>query len=276
MPVAQKCQNCLIHKTGICNFVDGATHLELKRYSHFRSYAEGETVFSEGVETGIVGHVVSGTLKLVSALADGRQHIVGLIQAGEMFGRVFDGNSPFAIEAATDATLCCFEQRVFDTIVVRNPKLEQELLLVTLDELDAARDWIMLLGCQHVIERVATFLLLVLRHQNQIANAHTKQPAPPIVTFPINRRDIAAYLGTTTETISRSLHTLAQQGMIRIVDHQSFEITQVKALTELAGREDILTLPRKHMNPAVQKLSDQHQLLLDIDELTTGEQGHRD
>ena len=92
----------LVRHHPICQNVDNSIAAELCRISHFRNYSEGKTVVAEGDEVGIIGNVVSGVLKLVKSLLDGRQHIVGLVHPPGMFGRIFGSRAGFAIEAATE------------------------------------------------------------------------------------------------------------------------------------------------------------------------------
>lgn len=55
---------------------------------------------------------------------------------------------------------------------------------------------------------------------------------------------MADYLGTTTETISRTVHLLVRRGILRIVDTRHFEVLQPKALGALSGREEFVTVTR--------------------------------
>jgi CRP/FNR family transcriptional regulator len=260
--VLSKCDHCVIHHRSICQDVDDTIKVELNRISHFRNYSEGETVVAEGDDVSVVGNVISGVLKLVKTLPDGRQHIVGLIHPAGMFGRVFGSKTRFAIEAATDVRLCCFERRAFEALVSQNPVFEHKLLLNSLDELDATRAWTMLLGCQSVLERVATFLMILLRLQEHQGCAKIPQPDHNIVRLPISRRDTAAYLGTTPETISRSIHVLARRGIVRIIDTQHFEIMQINRLALLSGREEFVGEAKIYSNSLPRASAERHDLLV--------------
>jgi CRP/FNR family transcriptional regulator len=110
------------------------------------------------------------------------------------------------------------------------------VLLSTLDELDAARDWMVLLGCQTVLERVAAFLIIVRRRMMKMAS--DEWMPGPYISVPIGRRDMATYLGTTVESISRTIRAMARKGVIRIVDSQNFEIVHWSRLVALSGREE--------------------------------------
>jgi CRP/FNR family transcriptional regulator len=253
-----KCDHCAVHYPFICEDIDDSDKAELSRISHFRNYSEGETVIADGDEVGFVGDVVSGVLKMIKALPDGRQHIVGLIHPAGMFGRVFESKARFAIEAATDVRLCCFDRQAFEILVSRNPEFEHKLLLISLNELDEARDWTMLLGCQSILERVATFIMNLLHLKEHQGCGPSKSRI--MVELPICRQDTAAYLGTTSETLSRSIHVLARRGIIRIIDSQHFEIIQVGRLAILSGREEFVSEAKKRVNTAFKVPAERHSL----------------
>jgi hypothetical protein len=81
-----------------------------------------------------------------------------------------------------------------------------------------------------------------------------------IVELPISRLDTAAYLGTTIETLSRSIHILARRGIIRIIDGQHFEISQVGRLAILSGREEFVSEAKKRVNTASKVPAERHSL----------------
>lgn len=213
---------------------DAALREELLRIAHVRSFAAGETIVGEGEETGLVGAVLSGVLRVQKTMPDGRQQIVGLLFAPNLFGRVFSRTSPVAIEAATDCRLCCFSRAAFETFLARHPAVEHDVMLAVLDELDAAQEWMVLLGCQSVQERVASFLLMLLRQGEAMGSGGPRRRRD--VSVPISRHDMAIYLGTTAETISRTIQDFARRNLLRIINPQRFEVLDEACLARLAGR----------------------------------------
>jgi CRP/FNR family transcriptional regulator len=213
---------------------DGELLARIARTCKLRNFSAGETIVEEGKETTIVGAVVTGVLKMVKSMTDGREQIVGLLTPSDMFGRVYAPQGGISIEAATDATLCTFERRAFEDLMREYPELERKVLVSVLDELDAARDWMLLLGCQTVQERIASFLLMLARR----SKGHLAGLPVYRVQVPVGRKDMAAFLGTTTETISRTIQGMAKGGVIRIVNPLCFEIVSHEELVAMSGREE--------------------------------------
>ncbi len=224
---------CAALDCAICADLEPAAKLELSRIARVRTYRAGETILAESDEIGFVGNVVSGVLRLQKTLHDGRQQIVGLMLPSDMFGRVFAQTSHVAIEAATDATVCCYSRGSFEQLFLRFPELEHRMLAAISRELDAAQDWMLLLATQSVSERLATFLLILRRKKAATAGFD----AGPLVEVPVSRRDLAAYLGTTVESISRAVQQMARAGIIRIIDPQRFEIVDRQRLIALSNHD---------------------------------------
>lgn len=208
---------------------------DLHRLSRPRRVAAGETIMPENGPSRIVGTVLAGILRITKTLSDGRQQVIGLVYPGEFFGRPFAALTEFAFEAATDAELGVIERRAFEAVLLRQPELVHELLLTTLSDLAVSRERAVLLGCQSTIERVATYLLVMLERREQLLADLALDGHRLVAASAIGRRDLASYLSTTIETISRHLHTLSRRGIIRIIDSSHFEVLDARALLEVSG-----------------------------------------
>lgn len=183
----------------------------------------------------LVGSVVEGVATLSITLADGRRQMVGLLLPSDFIGRPGRLRSAYDIVAATDTTLCLFRQAEFSRLLHNCPQLGQRLLDMTMDELDAARDWMLLLGRKTARERIASLLVIMARRD---AGLHSRI-AQGRLRFPlhISREAMADYLGLTIETVSRQISTLRREGLIelhesRIVDVPDFERLLVETGTE--------------------------------------------
>jgi CRP/FNR family transcriptional regulator, anaerobic regulatory protein len=213
--------------------------------ARIRCFSRGDTVYEPGL-TAFVGYVLEGAIKLVSYLPDGRTNIVGVIEAPGFFGRIFGIAAEFTIEAATDVRLACFDPAAFEMQLSESPRLERSIHIENLYQLEEAHERIVVLACQTIIERLATFLMLRLL-------ASEVQSAPGIrasqVHVPINRRDLASYLGTTVETISRSLQALVRRGTISIIDSANFRVLKRGDLFRIAGQNeaDLVEMVRRRV-----------------------------
>jgi len=146
-------------------------------------------------------------------------------------GRPGRAELEFDVTAATDVTLCCFKNAPFEKMVEETPHLSQRLMELALDELDAARDWMLLLGRKTAREKIATFIeMLVIRSRVDDIEGN-----PQTLALPLTREQIANYLGLTLETVSRQMNALKKDGILKFNDRRSFEILDFEQLHALTG-----------------------------------------
>jgi CRP/FNR family transcriptional regulator, anaerobic regulatory protein len=198
-----------------------------------RHFSRGDTIYEPGMKE-LVGYVVSGTVKLVTLLPDGRCNIIGVIEAPGFFGRIFGVATEFTVEAASDVVLACFDRSTFEAQLSADPQLEHIVHMENLHQLDEAHERIVILSCQSIMERLATFMVLKMLS----AEAALGRVATPTVHVPINRRDFAAYLGTTVETVSRSIQALVRRGTIAVIDSANFRVLRRRDLIEIADQDE--------------------------------------
>jgi cAMP-binding proteins - catabolite gene activator and regulatory subunit of cAMP-dependent protein kinases len=192
----------------------------------------GHILIEENAEAERIGFVLDGLLAMVKTLPDGRRHIIGLLTPADLFGRAFNGKSGYRIEALTDAELLTCPRTPFEELLTRSPEAERLFLLNVLDELDAAREWVMVLGSGKVVQRVASLLLILCRHKVQGAIA----PRAPInLHIQLKRVDIAHLLGTSPESLSRSFKQLERDGIIAINTPYNMDVLDLCELTEAVG-----------------------------------------
>lgn len=215
-----------------------ATRAALQSLCRQRTCRTGHTIVREGEATDFVGCVLSGVLRMQKTLLDGRQHIVGLLVDGDMFGRVFDGSVGFSIEAATDAEFCAFPRAEFEALLMKSPDLDRAVLLNMLNELDRARDWMIILSNQKITSRIAGFLLLMISRFSAVDHFVEESERGLEINIPVSRTDLAHLLGTRTESISRALHALEDEGDLRIVEPNRIRVLDIEALAAKAGEDE--------------------------------------
>ena len=156
---------------------------------------------------------MTGCATISKTLEDGRRQLVGLLLPSDFIGRPGRATQAFDVEAVSDVTLCRFERKAFEGIVRSSPNVARRLLTMTLDELDVARDWQVLLGRLSARERVAHFLLSLVRREASDSGADLVSGAITL-QLPLSREMIADYLGLTIETTSRQFTALRRDGLI--------------------------------------------------------------
>lgn len=227
-----KCDECPIRHRAVCSKCDDDELSRLEGIKSYRSFKAGEVIFWRHDQMNFVASVVAGVASLNKTLEDGRTQTVGLMFPSDFVGRPGRGQIDFDVKAATDLTLCCFERKNFEKLVSEMPHLAQRLMEIVLDELDAARDWMMLLGRKTAMEKTASFLEILLRRSSL---SHIG--ANPVILLPLTREEISNYLGLTLETVSRQLGKLKKDGIIEVVNRREIIVRDVAALISASGND---------------------------------------
>ncbi|WP_370241666.1 helix-turn-helix domain-containing protein, partial [Pararhodobacter marinus] len=107
------------------------------------------------------------------------------------------------------------------------------LLEMTLDELDAAREWMLLLGRKTAREKIASLIAIIARRDASLKLQSSEGRV--VVDLPLTREAMSEYLGLTLETVSRQISALKRDGVIQIEGKRHIIIPDFDLLIEEAG-----------------------------------------
>jgi CRP/FNR family transcriptional regulator len=226
------CATCVVRNRAICASLNPAELAALGKMGRRQKVRAGQTLLWEGDGAPVVANVLEGVLKLVVSTADGREQIVGVVFASDFIGRPFGKESPYSVTAMTDAEVCIFNRNNFDEFASAHPDLQQKLLRRTLDELDRARHWMMLLGRKSASEKVASFLLEM---SERLTGQGCQSGARDGFELPFGRQQIADILGLTIETTSRQLTKMRADGVVDLPSRREIVINDRAAMVDMAG-----------------------------------------
>lgn len=230
---------CAIRHRAVCGALSDEEIAALNAISKRRVFKSGETILNADDDVDFFANIVGGAVKLTKMLGDGRQQIVGLQFAPDFLGRAYKERSPYFAEAATDVELCVFPRKGFERLLGDKPELEMRLFQDTLNELDAARDWMLLLGRKTASEKVASFIEMIARRTPMVGCEHSGGQQEVRFHLPLSRSEIADYLGLTIETVSRQISKLKTSGILRLHASREFSVTDMDGLREAANMDDI-------------------------------------
>ena len=229
------CEDCTIRHRAVCSQCGPGELKILDAIKFYKTFEPGQEIVAAGEETDFLGSVVEGVVALSKTLADGRRQTVGLMFPSDFVGRAMRPVAPYDAVAVTPVKLCLFTRARFERILRETPALENRLLEMTLDELDAARDWMLLLGRKTAQEKIATFLMILARRAAALDN---KRPGDGLeFTLPLTREAISDYLGLTIETVSRQITALRKDGIIELKDTRTIRVPDYVALIGAAGED---------------------------------------
>ncbi len=226
------CVACEARLRGVCGALDADQLMALSKTSTKKRLETGAELVGDAEIIDGYANILSGVVKLIKGLPDGREQIVGLQFAPDFLGRPFQAESAVSAQAATNVVLCSFPKRTLEALIKQSPQLEHSLLKQALRELDEARDWMLTLGRKNALERVASYLLLIANYIDPAL-----QPQSEVIAFdlPMSRLEIADFLGLTIETVSRQLTKLRVDGVIQVRQSRHIVVNNPARLKTFSG-----------------------------------------
>lgn len=231
------CEDCVVRNRAICGALDDDELQIMNRIGHKQDLKAGQTFMWEGDDSAVVANVIDGVLKLTNSLDDGREQIVGLAFPADFIGRPYHDSVKHTVTALTDTKICSFTRKGFEQFAHDHPNLEHKVLERTLDELDQARDWMLLLGRKTAAEKLATFLINMSERASDSSCATNFMPLNQF-SLPFGRQQIADILGLTIETVSRQLTDLVKKSVIELPGKRDVVVRDRDALIALANMQN--------------------------------------
>ncbi len=231
--IGPNCGSCPIRHRAVCARCESDELAALEEIKFYRSFQAGQTLIWSGDRMDFVASVVTGVATLTQVMEDGRTQTVGLLFPSDFVGRPGRDAAPYNVIATTDVMMCCFRKKPFEELMARTPHIGQRLLEMTLDELDAAREWMLLLGRKTAREKIASLLAIVARRDASLQGQVRQRQ----VTFdlPLTREAMADYLGLTLETVSRQISALKREGIIELAGKRTVNVPDLDRLIEEAA-----------------------------------------
>lgn len=154
--------------------------------------------------------VHSGRLKALRSSRDGAEHLVQLIGPGDFIGEsdLLTGQASHHLLVAMEPTVACaFAHASVQRLLQQHPSMALRMLSALSRRLQSTEERLAALHSSDVITRLAEYLLdLPAEFQDGRVS----------ITLPLLKKDVAALLGTTPESLSRALARLVRAGLVRV------------------------------------------------------------
>src|SRR6056297_196905 len=229
----KSCSDCPIRHRAVCARCEPDELQQLEQIKFYRSFDAGQNILWSGDKMDFVASVVTGVATLTQAMEGGRTQMVGLLLPSDFVGRPGREVAAYDVTAIAPVTLCCFRRRQFEELMLTTPHIGQRLLEMALDELDAAREWMLLLGRKTAREKIASLLAIIARRDATLNLGALDGPVS--FDLPLTREAMADYLGLTLETVSRQVSALKKDQVITLEGKRHVTIPDFNRLLDEAG-----------------------------------------
>lgn len=187
------------------NHLDRESLVQISNISRHRRFRRGETVFSPNEHAGLL-ILARGRVKVYQLSASGKEQLLRVLEPGDFIGEdtLFgQGTAETFGEALTEIEACTISRTEFMELLKAYPAISLKLLEAYSHRLSEAER----LLTRTATESVSARLELYLMDLAKVAGSNT-------VTLPLTMKELAAFLGTTPETVSRRLRQLEEAGSI--------------------------------------------------------------
>ncbi|RLE36691.1 MAG: Crp/Fnr family transcriptional regulator [Acidobacteria bacterium] len=195
--------------TSLLSKVDLFSDLNHEELAHvagvvqLRSLAKDETIFSAGDPADAVYIIATGKVKIVVTSTDGRDFILTILGAGQVFGEMAlleSAPRSAAVITASQVDVLTIRRKDFHQMLTSTPSISKKLLAILSRRLRRANSKMESLAYMDVAGRLARYLLDLARdHGQKLGNGW-------IVVRRPTHTDIAHSIGTSRETVSRMIN----------------------------------------------------------------------
>jgi len=234
-PTSAQCHGCNARHIGMCDALSDADMGSLARVAQRVTVPAGKAFIEEGSDASYFYDLSQGDVRVFKSLADGRRQITGFMGAGNFLGLAIGGKYAFSAEAMNDVQLCRFDRSALQNLFHEFPALQGKLLDIATHEMVLAQEQMLLLGRKTARERVATFLMAWAARLAIYPSGHAADTAAFTMTFPMNRTDLADYLGLTIESVSRAFTKLKGDGLIMFTNSHAVTVLHAQRLNGITN-----------------------------------------
>ena len=173
---------------------------------------------------GFLYFIDEGVIRISRCAENGRRQILAFRVPGDLLGRPENGRYVNSAETVGPARVYRIAWLRMQQMMLADPQLQLHLLTKVADDFRQAEHRIMTLGQQNTCQRLASFILDLLCLPEFFDEKQS------LLQLPVNRFDLADYLGTVTKSSERAFARLESEGLIRRVTSRTIEILDIAGL----------------------------------------------
>lgn len=193
----------LLSKVDLFSELDHEEMAQVAGVVQLRTLDKDTTIFNAGDPADAVYVVATGKVKIVVTSTDGRDFILTILGAGQVFGEMAlleSAPRSAAVITASRVEILTIHRKDFHSLLASAPSISRKLLAILSRRLRRANSKMESLAYMDVAGRLARYLLDLARdHGQKLGNGW-------IVVRRPTHADIAHSIGTSRETVSRMIN----------------------------------------------------------------------
>ena len=186
------------------------------------SFKKGETIFGAGDWSDTLYIIHQGKVKIYRLAESGKEQILTVLYPGDFTGEyaLFNESTHHDYAEAMEKTnICMIKKEHLQNFLMKYPTISLKMLTEFSKRLEESGSQTTNFATERVETRIALYLA-------DLANKSGSET----IKLPMSRHDLASYLGTSPETISRRLADLEDRGLIKQLSRTNIEIIDMDGL----------------------------------------------
>ncbi|MDQ0158274.1 Crp/Fnr family transcriptional regulator [Alkalibacillus salilacus] len=215
-------QNVCIQSVPIFNHLDMNEMKKIASASQHYLYEKGEWLTHPDDESEQLYIVYNGAVKVYRLSENGKEQVIRILYSGDFTGDIslFAGTpSDYFAEALEPSRICVIDRSSLEMFIENYPKIGLKMIKSYTLRLEATEKQLSDLTAEHIDTRLANYLLNQIKREEN----HT-------IHLKLSKKDLASFLGTTPETLSRKLGQFQQAGWIELIENKTIHVKDQNAL----------------------------------------------
>jgi CRP-like cAMP-binding protein len=192
-------------------------------------FKKGDEIYREDDPAEAVFNIINGVAKAYRYGPDGKEHITAFLFPEDLFGLAQEGRYANSLKALTPVTAYRIPASVLRSRLAADAVLEFHVITKLCQELRQAQRHAFLLASRRTLWKLTMFLQML--EQLQAASGGSTNE----IYVPMDRSDIAEYIGTTLAAVSRAFRTLIAHGILQTRNRRHVKVINRDAFEKLAG-----------------------------------------
>lgn len=188
------------------------------------SYKRNELIYRAGDESDSLYILNKGKVRIYRLAESGKEQLVRMLKPGDFTGEMAlfsESTHESYAEALVDTKICMIKRSDLQEFLLKYPSIALKVLAEFSNRLEASEKQTTRFSTEKVETRIALFLAESLNEE---------ESGIVELTLPMSKKDLASYLGTTPETISRKFNDLEERGYIKQITHKRIKIIDLDGL----------------------------------------------
>ena len=196
-----------------------------------KKYPKNDLICREGESFESLILINRGKVKLYRNSVEGKEQILYILAEGDFFGErnllLKPRPAEYNVEAIEETLVCTIARQDCYRLLLEHPAISLKIMEELCERIEKLENYLSNTGPRETDNRIG---LLLSEFRHKYGEKHSDGTI--IINLPLNREEMANYIGLTRETVSRKLNALKEAGIIDFIGNKKLKIMNEKALAD--------------------------------------------